>query len=301
MSALAPAIARQSTGTFSGWLHRRLVDGVAALGPRTVVELASAAGRVAQRVRQRPRPEDVADVFRDQSVRLDASRTAREISAFAYRNRALSAVVRRRGLSAATSLVDPASLPPLERLASSTRTAAVLVTWHLGPGCGISAAFDQVGVGSLAIVRRPPPAVDRRSEVVLAGGGEAERIAALWRAVRHLKDGGLVVIAADGLSGERLRHVTFLGRRIRLARGPFVLARLSGAPIVPLVARWTPEGLIRVELGCPLNIDAVPADGEPFEVAAATATAAWMEARVLQSPGELRPHTLRWLAGSPRA
>jgi lauroyl/myristoyl acyltransferase len=283
------------------WLRRRIVDAVASLDPRTVAELASAAGRLAQRLGGRPRPEDVKSVFGGHPVLAsrDPIRTAREMSGFAYRNRAVSAVARRHGISAVTGLVDAGSLPALAPLLDR-RAPGVVVTWHLGPGCGLSAAFELLGIASLAIVRRPLPAMDQRSQTVLTGGGEADRTAALWRAVRHLKEGGLVVIAADGLSGERGRRVGFLGRGIRLARGPFVLARLSGAPILPVVTSWTRDTSIRAELGPPLDIVPSPADGDAFEEAAAAATASWMEQRVLRSPEEMRPHTLRWLAVSPR-
>jgi lauroyl/myristoyl acyltransferase len=151
------------------------------------------------------------------------------------------------------------------------------------------------------VVRHPLAALDGCGAYVLAGGGEAERAAALWRAVRYLKDGGLVLIAADGLAGDRTRPVEFLGRRILLARGPFVLARLSGAPLIPIVASWTSDRQIRVEQGSALDVGVPPSNGEAFEAAAARATASWMERRVLQSPRELRPHTIRWLQTAPRA
>jgi hypothetical protein len=212
----------------------------------------------------------------------------------------LSAVARRYGVSAVTGLVDAGCLGDLAVL-KPPHPAAVLVTWHLGPAGAISAAFDRVGIDALAVVRRPLAALDGRGAYVLAGGGEAERAAALWRAVRYLKDGGLVVIAADGLAGDRSRPVTFLGRRVLLARGPFVLARLSGAPLIPIVSGWTPEGQIRVQIGSTLDVGVPPAAGEAFETAAAAATASWIEGRVVESPTDLRPHTLRWLRAAPRA
>jgi hypothetical protein len=95
--------------------------------------------------------------------------------------------------------------------------------------------------------------------------------------------------------------VEFLGRRILLARGPFVLARLSGAPLIPIVAGWTADRHIRVERGSGLDVGVPPSGGEAFETAAARVTASWMERRVLQSPGELRPHTIRWLQSAPLA
>jgi lauroyl/myristoyl acyltransferase len=53
--------------------------------------------------------------------------------------------------------------------------------------------------------------------------------------VNALRRGELVAISGDRLYGDRQRHVEvdFLGRRCRAPVGPYVLAGLTGAPLVP--------------------------------------------------------------------
>ena len=92
--------------------------------------------------------------------------------------------------------------------------------------------------------------------------------------------------------------VPCLGRRIVVRRGPLTLARLTGSPLVPVVAQWTDAGRIRILIGEPLPLPAVTHPA--YESAAATATASWLEQHLLAHAVDLWPYTLHNLLTSPR-
>jgi hypothetical protein len=226
---------------------------------------------------------------------------ARELTSRHMMDRLLTAKLRRRGLPVLVDLVEGGSREELNRL----RTIAgprVAVTWHLGPPYGLLAAFRQAELPAMGVIRRPYDWTVEYASFVCTAGGPDARMAALWTATQYLRDGGIVVIAADGLEGERTAVFNCVGRRMSFGRGPFVLARLSGAVVVPTVSCWEPGGRIGVRVGTPLQVSRTPAmSGVDYENALAMAAARWFEEYVTTHPAELRPHSLRWLCSYPRA
>jgi hypothetical protein len=69
------------------------------------------------------------------------------------------------------------------------------------------------------------------------------------------------------------------------------MARLTGAPLLPLVARWR-GGEVEVEAGDPLAAPAAP-EPEAWERALAAAAARWLERYLLGSPAETGLSLLR--------
>ena len=109
-------------------------------------------------------------------------------------------------------------------------------------------------------------------------------------ALLHLKERGFVVLALDGVQGPGL-PVSCLGQRLELARGPFALARLSGAPLCPLVARWE-----RGRIGIVVGDELAAKEGEE---AFAAAAARWLERYLVASPVEVRLGLLRVFSTPP--
>jgi hypothetical protein len=164
-------------------------------------------------------------------------------------------------------------------------------------------ALEQLPGPVLALRHGPLHTAAPPLEIVTTEGDEQCRAAVFGRALIHLQRGGFVVLALDVVPGTGLR-VPCLGRTVELARGPFALARLTGAPLVPLVARWRRSG-VEVLTGEPLDsLETKPArdpvvDPSAWESALAAAAARWLEGYLQETPAELGLGLLRILLSSP--
>ena len=124
----------------------------------------------------------------------------------------------------------------------------------------------------------------------VASGSEAERVGAFRQAMLTLRGGGFVFAATDG-GGQRRVETIIAGRRVKLAAGPFVLARLAQAPILPVAAHWR---------GSRLEIATGPLILPAAEAQTAAAFGAWIEAHLALYPGDCGGF-LPFLQASPLA
>jgi lauroyl/myristoyl acyltransferase len=171
---------------------------------------------------------------------------------------------------------------------AAARQPMVLITWHFGLVRQLAPGLLALGTDLLALRHRPAPGpLALREEFV--GEGVGERARALATSIAHLRNGGSVILAADGPGRPRLR-VPCLGRRLGLARGAFALSRLTGAPVVPVVGLARGDEL-EIVVDPPLVAPA-GATGEELERALAAAASAWLEGLVRRHPGQLL-HPLR--------
>lgn len=76
--------------------------------------------------------------------------------------------------------------------------------------------------------------------------------------IRFLQNGGLVSMAGDVVWREDQRTIEgeFLGRRVRIPEAPFVLALVSGAPLIVFFAFRTPDGKYRFSALPPIPVTA---------------------------------------------
>ena len=259
---------------------------LAAEHPWLALSAASARGSLRNRLSRRwPSPAQVQALFPQLGPRA-AARAAWGIGALEARNRLLIDQIRRAGLAPVRPLVrTPAAFAAL-------RPPLILGMFHVGAVQALGAAIERLP-GPVLLMRlgspyTPSPPV----EVASTEGNDQRRAAAFRRALAHLAGGGFVVLALDVAPAPGLR-VSCLGRTLELARGPFALARLTGAPLRPLVARWR-RSTVEVEAGEAL--DAGLAMGtEARESALAAAAARWLERYLLNSPAELGLGLLRAL------
>jgi hypothetical protein len=189
--------------------------------------------------------------------------------------------------------VDP--VRPLVRAGAdfgALRPPLVLGFFHVGAVQALGVAVERLP-GPVLVLRQGSIHTPRPPVRVESTEGDGQRRAASFRrALDHLAEGGFVVMALDIVPGPGFR-VPCLGRSIELARGPFALARIAGAPMRPLVARWQGGG-VAAEAGEVIAAEAMP-DREAWEEALAAEAARWLERYLLESPAELGLGLLRSL------
>jgi len=158
---------------------------------------------------------------------------------------------------------------------------AIMATFHSGPTAAFARVLQQT---------RDPVLVFRRTlryrlshhPLVATGDTDDQRALAMHQGARHLQRGGRVFMMFDPATAARI-EAPFFGRPLELARGPFVLSRLSRATIVPVITRWRGYK-IEVVTGQPIHV----AD----EKVMAVAVARWLEAYYLENPSEIGDRTL---------
>lgn len=233
--------------------------------------LADRLGALRNRVTGRwPAAAEVQSLFSHFTPR-DAARAAAAVGALHERNRVLVRSLLRYGSGSVRPLLT------LPEAFAGLRGPRILATFHTGAVHAIGPALEELGLPFLALrlgsLFKPAGAL----EIVSTKGDGQSRAAALHRALESLRGGGMVVLALDVASGEAI-ETRCLGRRLRLAPGAFALARWTGAPIVPIVARWSGTRIV-FELGDPV--------GTPQEAAA------WLERYLLERPSEITLGLLR--------
>ncbi len=217
-------------------------------------------------------------------------RLARSFARTRLRQGVVRSLVARRGIEGLAPLVDVRGARHLERTAPD-RPGPLVALWHLGVPLAVSTAFVLLELPVVMAVRRRRRTA--RTDILerIEVGGAADRAVFARRALERLRGGGAVAIHVDGRQGGRRVDGTFLGRPITLGRGLGALALRTGAPVVPVVARWIgAAGRIEVTFHAPL-----PRPDDADEEAVVLAVAAWFEERARAEPDLLRSR--RWDRG----
>ena len=106
---------------------------------------------------------------------------------------------------------------------------------------------------------------------------------------RCVKSGGFVLMALDGIVGGPSIPVEFLGATTYFRRGIATLHQITGAPVIPMMGRWGPDGGMDCIVNEPFAMpDSQGMTGEERARALMTVAARWLEAHVRSHPGELR-------------
>lgn len=246
------------------WLLMR----VAARWPRVAFAGARKAGSMRQRLSGRwPAASDVQRLFPS----ADARAIAKQIAGAEAMSRVLVGAVRASGSAFLPGIVS------LDATLRAVRGPAILATFHAGALHAVHAVLDELG--QEVLVLRDGDYATSRGLVTMetTAGTDQERAAAFHRALGVLRRGGILVVAADLAAGASI-NVRFLDHDLRLARGPFALARLGRAPIVPFLARLENDAIV-VAGGA-----AIPANDD--EATPARALAAWFERELQDRPHE---------------
>jgi lauroyl/myristoyl acyltransferase len=94
-----------------------------------------------------------------------------------------------------------------------------------------------------------------------------------WAMVRHLRQGGGLVLMSDLRGGRGDLKADFLGLETRFTRGPMALAQLAGVPLFPVAHVREDDGCFRLICGEPLQAE----KREHLEQHNAEALARWQE------------------------
>jgi hypothetical protein len=207
------------------------------------------------------------------------------------RQRRLRRLLLARGPSV---LAGRARVTGIERLreALAAGRGAILVSTHGGPPEAVPAALRLEGIDAFELREAAPPAWDppMRVAVVPNRSSAPDRTTGLVACLAELRRGGAVRLSFEG-HGRRSLHFLHGARigdlPVPAGGGAGSLARLSGAPAFPVVARVGALGRTRVVVGEPIA-PALPA-GAP--------AAAWEAAFVEGANAEFE----RLLADDPAA
>lgn len=236
-----------------------------------------------------PSPQQVAELFGGR-VERDPREIAWRCAALRFKNHAALALLQRKGIDALAERVTPGSVTPPDDIVSGK--GAILLSCHVGVHNGVSAALQRWGLDAFQL---PLQGVD----------SQERRNMAMRRAVDVLRGGGLVLAVMDGPFGAHSAPIDCLGRSIVLRRGAFALARLTGAPVLPAVARWTTNGEIEPAIGAVLTAStaALPTRVPPRQTyderELTKEAAAWLERYLIAHPEEAWPYTIKNFLDAP--
>jgi lauroyl/myristoyl acyltransferase len=133
------------------------------------------------------------------------------------------------------------------------------------------------------------PFFDRREEHVVAEIlylPDTNSLSYTRDLLARLRQNALLCISGDGRLGQRHIDVPFLGRTAPFASGMISLARLSGAPLLPLFCLEVAPGHIRLTVEPPLRVE--PGAGREAEAAISARYAALLEERIRSHPEQYR-------------
>lgn len=260
------ALARFAFGTYE-----RLLSLLAAVAPRSAFAAARAAGSLRHRLSRRwPAADEVARILPGLRTE-EAAAIARRIAEEEAMQRVLAKAMRWFGTAPLRDVVS------MDAALEAIRGPAILTLFHAGALHAVGAALERLPVPVLAfrqgVLLRPRGALTSVTDL----DTDAERAAAFHRALVHLRGRGIVAMTADLAPGAAI-DVPLFGRTLRLARGPFALARLTGAPLVPVAVRREGDRIV-VSSAEPI------AGGD--ERTMALALGAWLEAWLREHPADL--------------
>ena len=186
-----------------------------------------------------------------------------------------------------------------ERLLELQRSGrpALLLFAHVGPRSGAAAALASLGIRATALRQgKGNVATDLEGiDAWKAAPGSLESQLFLKHATASLRRGGCVLLGIDGHLGKGHFIHPCLGRKMPFAKGIFALQEMTGAPVIPVYARWADDRRIDCFFDDPLCEGEA---GQPLEL---QRVADWVEARLRFDPSQIRINKLQEYVSLPLA
>jgi hypothetical protein len=282
------------TGSATGHLLRRVYRRLLAAHPAAFFALAGIRSHLAARRAASAAPALERCDFRNDLPPACRRRIARRTAVVDALNREFVGLVENCGLARLTPLIRCRRAERISDL-HARKQPAILVGWHYRTFCyTVVTALHKLGLPALVVGYLPTDAPPGIEMVPASRGNAAQRAWALKRTLDHLNAGGMVYTCIDPPIGGGAAEVSFFGQRLGVRRGSAVLARLSGAPLIPVTPRWNAVGsAIDVTFHDPLPASA--GDGltaTAVENAILDRAVRWVEDYLRICPEELCPERL---------
>ncbi len=276
---------------------------------RLVVDFFASVAQIRRTHFQGRRLSEALGLLLDFPTPPDQVKATRELLITAFKNRQLARIWPIVGLERIAEFVR-CPQAGLLRERQQQGQPAILVFWPLGPRFSIGPALRSIGGPALIIAQCPKQVSAGQLEQFAKGDRATEFLAPadtpergawlLKRAVERLQAGGFVAIGIDAESGGNSIDADFLNRRIGISKGPAVLARLTGAPIIPLTLAWGEAGwTIDCKAAASIDPPETQDDASTFEHALTRELAHWFDGYVRTAPGQLRLNRLGLLLNAP--
>lgn len=249
---------------------------------RPAMLLAGWRAQLRQRLSNAPPPAELAILFPN-ATHTQLLRWARRMRIHDARNRVLCRLVTFQGVESLYPLLRIRDNAGLGCLAASN-SPAILVFGHIGASYGAAAGLGKMGVRTLLLsvghkVITYPPSVEAWQVQTLE-----QPMLFLKRATDFLNRGGCVLMALDGREGGSFTELDLLGQTACFPRGIQTLHKLTGVPVIPVSARWTPGGKIDFATFTP-----VAGGGQAGTDAGMLQRAVrWLQEEIERDPGQLR-------------
>lgn len=190
------------------------------------------------------------------------------------------------------ALVEVPRVVHAERLRSALEAGrgAVLVTAHTGAWDAAARFLARDIEADVAIVMAKEPDASARALHDGVRGRTGVRVFHVGEhpvdalpALRHLRQGGVLAVQLDRSEGNaQVISVPLSGEPFPIPSGPFRLASLGGAPVVPVFTRRVGYFRYEVTVGSPITVPPRASDDQVRE--AATAAAREMERFIAGNP-----------------
>lgn len=228
----------------------------------------------------------------------EARRISRRLNEGHQGNATLHSIAHRAGFDAIKPLLRFAGeTTALERAAG--KQGAIYVFCHTGPSLAIPAGIAFLGLRAL-LMTLTTSRLRYPAEIETWRGNSPENaFLFLKRAAETLRAGNSVLLAMDGLHGESSVEVTVMRRRIGFRKGIGILHGMTGAPIVPVIPLWLPEGRMSLEFLPDLTSAVGALQGSSKSDVVALQLGRTFESMILRDPGNLRMKTFEMLVGVP--
>lgn len=156
---------------------------------------------------------------------------------------------------------DTSDLDPVVRARAAGRRV-VLLTAHLGNWELGSVLAGRIGLPLAVVYVRDAFAEAERFRSRLRGSGDIEEIAirpeerlAALPVLRAFEQGRVVALQGDRDFNDRGVPGDFFGAPASFPLGPFLLARMTGALLMPVFIAYAPDRRFEIELGEPIEVE----------------------------------------------